>query len=155
MIRDTPHLSTVGGSGGIPPDPSLETGRDKEKNLKKWRQRFLKIQETGTKLEQAQEEKKIAKIFLQKIRSYEEGKGKGVDLRVDNIPKLREKWDRMYKWIILLMVYIEEMVCWDIRAMRTKRMKIVIQEAARLGERKGTENLTITNTITPCISQLW
>ena len=30
------------------------------------------------------------------------------------------------------------------RAMRTKRMKIVIQEAARLGERKGTENLTIT-----------
>ena len=42
------------------------------------------------------------------------------------------------------MVYIEEMVCWDIRAMRTKRMKIVIQEAARLGERKGTENLTIT-----------
>ena len=144
MIRDTPHLSTVGGSGGIPPDPSLETGRDKEKNLKKWRQRFLKIKETGTKLEQAQEEKKIAKIFLQKIRSYEEGKGKGVDLRVDNIPKLREKWDRMYKWIILLMVYIEEMVCWDIRAMRTKRMKIVIQEAARLGERKGTENLTIT-----------
>ena len=106
MIRDTPHLSTVGGSGGIPPDPSLKTGRDKEKNLKKWRQRFLKIQETGTKLEQAQEEKKIAKIFLQKIRSYEEGKGKGVDLRVDNIPKLREKWDRMYKWIILLMVYI-------------------------------------------------
>ena len=67
-----------------------------------------------------------------------------MDLRVDNIPKLREKWDRMYKWIILLMVYIEEMVCWDIRAMRTKRMKIVIQEAARLGERKGTENLTIT-----------
>ena len=31
------------------------------------------------------------------------------------------------------------------RAMRTDRMKIVIQEAAGLGERKGTENLNITN----------
>ena len=29
--------------------------------------------------------------------------------------------------------------------MRTDRMKIVIQEATGLGERKGTENLTITN----------
>ena len=43
------------------------------------------------------------------------------------------------------MEYIEEMVCWNVRAMRTDRMKIVIQEAAGLGERKGTENLTITN----------
>ena len=73
--------ATVGGSGGIPLDPSLETGRDKEKNLKKWRQRFIRIQETGTRLEQAQEEKEVARIFLKKIRSYEEGKGKGVDLR--------------------------------------------------------------------------
>ena len=39
----------------------------------------------------------------------------------------------------------KEMVCWDVRAMRTERMKIVIQEAAGLGERKGTENLIITN----------
>ena len=51
----------------------------------------------------------------------------------------------MYKWIIVLMGYIEKMVCWDVRAMRTDRMKIVIQEAAGLGERKGTENLNITN----------
>ena len=43
------------------------------------------------------------------------------------------------------MGYIEEMVCWDMRAMRTDRMKIVIQEAAGQGERKETENLTITN----------
>ena len=68
-----------------------------------------------------------------------------MDLRVDNIPKLREKWDKMYEWIIVLMGYIEEMVCWDVRAMRTDSMKIVIQEAAGLGERKGTENLTIKN----------
>ena len=40
---------------------------------------------------------------------------------------------------------MEEMVCWEVRAMRTDRMKIVIQEAAGLGERKGMENLTITN----------
>ena len=45
--------ATVGGSGGIPLDPSLETGRDEEKNLKKWRQRFIRIQETGMRLEQA------------------------------------------------------------------------------------------------------
>ena len=137
--------ATVGDSGGIPPDPSLETGRDKEKNLKSWRKRFKRIQETGTRLEQEQEEKKVVRIFLQKIRSYEEGKGQGVDLRVNNIPKLREKWDKMYEWIIVLMEYIEEMVCWDVRAMRTDRMKIVIQEAAGLGEREGTEDLKITN----------
>ena len=39
--------ATVGGRGGIPLDLSLETGRDKEKNLKSWRKRFLRIQETG------------------------------------------------------------------------------------------------------------
>ena len=33
----------------------------------------------------------------------------------------------------------------NVRAMRTDRMKIVIQEATGLGERKGTENLNITN----------
>ena len=43
------------------------------------------------------------------------------------------------------MGYIEEMICWDMRAMRTDRMKIVIQEATGLGGRKGTENLNITN----------
>ena len=36
------------------------------------------------------------------------------------------------------------MLCWDVRALRTDRMKIVIQEATRLGERKGTKNLAIT-----------
>ena len=56
--------ATVGGSSGIPLDSSLETGRDEEKNLKKLRRRFVRIQETGTRLEQAQEEKDIARIFL-------------------------------------------------------------------------------------------
>ena len=72
--------ATVGGSGGIPLDPSLETGRDKEKNLKRWRHRFVRIQETGRRLEQEQEEQKVARIFFKKIISYEEGESKGVDL---------------------------------------------------------------------------
>ena len=63
--------ATVSGSGGIPPDPSLETGREEEKNLKKLRRRFDRIQETGTRLVQVQEEKDIARIFLKKVRSYE------------------------------------------------------------------------------------
>ena len=43
------------------------------------------------------------------------------------------------------MGYIEEMICWDMKAMRTDRMKIVIQEAAGLGEREGTKDWKITN----------
>ena len=46
--------ASVGGSCGIPLDPSLETGRGEEKNLEKWRLEFLWLQETGTKLEQEQ-----------------------------------------------------------------------------------------------------
>ena len=38
--------ATIGGSGGIKPDPSLETGRDGEKNLKSWRKKIIRIQET-------------------------------------------------------------------------------------------------------------
>ena len=45
----------------------------------------------------------------------------------------------------VLMKYIEEMVCWDVKDLRTDRMKIVIQEATGLGERKGTESFNITN----------
>ena len=105
----------VGDSSGIPLDPPLETGRDQEKNLKKLRQRFVQIQETGMRLEHAQEEKNIARIFFQKIRSYEKGKSKREDLQLDNISKLREKWDKMYKWIIVLIGY-----------MRTSRMKNII-----------------------------
>ena len=35
--------ATAGGSGGIPPDPSLETGRDKEEKLNEWRLKLLTI----------------------------------------------------------------------------------------------------------------
>ena len=62
----------AGGSGGIPLDPSLVTGRDKEKNLEKWRLKFLIIPEKGTVKEQIRQEAKIERVFLQKIRSYEE-----------------------------------------------------------------------------------
>ena len=88
--------ATIGGSGGIPPDPSLETGWDEEKILKyrRKRERIIRIQETGTRLEQEWEERKIVRQFLQKIREYEEGKGEGVELQVKYIPKLREKWTK-------------------------------------------------------------
>ena len=94
--------ATIGDSCGIKPDPSLETGRDGEKNLKSWWKKIIRIQETGTRLEQEQEEKKIVRRFLQKIRDYEEGKHEGVDLQVKCIPKLREKRDKMHEWMIVL-----------------------------------------------------
>ena len=57
--------ATVGGSVGIPVDPSLQTGKDKEKNLKKLRRRFIQVRETGARLEQAQEEKDKRKNISQ------------------------------------------------------------------------------------------
>ena len=68
-----------------------------------------------------------------------------MELRVKCIPKLREKRDKMHEWIILLTGYIGGMICWDVKAMRTDRIKIVIQEAAGLGEREGTDDWKITN----------
>ena len=53
--------ATVGGSGGIPLDSSLETGRGEEKNLEIWRLNFLILQETGTRVEQEQERSKNEK----------------------------------------------------------------------------------------------
>ena len=43
------------------------------------------------------------------------------------------------------MMYIDNMVSWDGKAMRTEMMKIVIKKAAGLAEKKGTENLTRTD----------
>ena len=83
--------------------------------------------------------------FFQMIRNYKEGKGEGVELQVEKIPKLRERWNVMYEWIIVLMGYIEKMLGWNVKAMRTDRMKIVIQEAAGLGDGKGPKDLKITN----------
>ena len=84
-------------------------------------------------------------MFFQKIRRYKEEKGEGRELRLDNIPKLRENGDRMYEWIIVMMGYIEEMFCWDKRIMRTKIVPIIIQEAAGLGELVKPGNLDIPN----------
>ena len=111
--------ATLGGSGGIPPDPNLETGRDKEKTLEELRQRFWWIRRTGTQIERDREEKEVVRILLQKIRSYEDGEGEGVVLNTKKIPKLREKWGQLYKWIFELMKYIKGMAGLDIRALRT------------------------------------
>ena len=47
----------------------------------------------------------------------------------------------MFEWILMLMVFIDKMVCLELKAMRTKRMKFIRYVAARLGIREGTENL--------------
>ena len=66
-------------------------------------------------------------------------------MKFEDIPRLGEDWDGLYDWLILLMIYIDKMVNWDwdVKEMRTGRMKIVIQEAAVLAKRKGTEQLTV------------
>ena len=133
--------ATVGGSGGIPLDSSLETGKGKEKNLEKWRLKYLWIQGMGTRQEKEQEEEIIVRMFSQKIRSYEEGKCRGKNTQLDNLPELRKKWDRIYEWIIVLMVFIDKMKYEQLKNMRTKRMKFVLYVAAGLGIREGTENL--------------
>ena len=68
-------------------------------------------------------------------------------MKFKEIPRLEENGDGLYDWLILLMIYIDKMVNWDwdVKEMRTSRMKIVIQEAAVLAKRKGTEKLTIPN----------
>ena len=137
--------TTAGGSGGIPQDPSLETGRDEEERLNEWRLKLWTILETGTALEQTREEKIITKVFFQKIRRYKEGKGEGKEKEFGKIPRLEENADGLYDWLILLMIYIYKMVNWDwdVEKIRTSMMKVVIQIAAILAERKGTERLTI------------
>ena len=47
----------------------------------------------------------------------------------------------MYELILVLMVFIGETVCGELKAMRTKKMKFVLYVAAGLGIREGTENL--------------
>ena len=58
--------ATTGGSGGKPPNSSLEAGWDKEKNLKytRKRERIIRIQESGTRLEQEREERQIVRQCL-------------------------------------------------------------------------------------------
>ena len=47
----------------------------------------------------------------------------------------------MYKWILVLMVFLDEMACGKSKDMRTKRMKFMLFVAAGLGIREGPENL--------------
>ena len=47
----------------------------------------------------------------------------------------------MYEWILMLMGYIDEMICWELKALRTNRMKFLLYVAAGIRERDGTENL--------------
>ena len=47
----------------------------------------------------------------------------------------------MYEWIFELMRYIDGMAGWDIRALRTSRIKAVIQEATGIRYQEGTEKL--------------
>ena len=42
--------------------------------MKRWRQEFIEIQETGTRLEQEREETKITRAFLRKMKDHEDGK---------------------------------------------------------------------------------
>ena len=62
-------------------------------------------------------------------------------LNTEKIPKLREKWGQMYEWIFELMRYIDGMAGWDIKALRTSRIKVVIQEAAGIRYQEGAEKL--------------
>ena len=47
----------------------------------------------------------------------------------------------MYEWILVLMEYINGMVCWEFKVLRTNRMMLVLMLAARIGEREGTGHL--------------
>ena len=82
--------ATTGGSGGIPTDPSLQTGKDEEERLKEGRLRLSTVPETETTLEQTREEKMMNTRLFQKIRRYEEGKGEDREREFSKIPILEE-----------------------------------------------------------------
>ena len=82
-----------------------------------------------------------SKNVFQKIISYEEGKCRGKSTQLDNLLELTEKWDRMYEWILVLMVFIDKMKHEQSKDIRTKRMKFVLYIAAGVGIREETENL--------------
>ena len=126
--------ATTGGSGGIPTDPGPQAGKEEEERMR------LK-----TNPEQTRGEKTVITRLLQEIRRYEEGEGEGQEREYSKIPILEENVSRLYTWAIALMNYINNMVNYDQgnETMRTSRMKVVIQIAANLRGRKGTEELII------------
>ena len=80
-------------------------------------------------------------MFFRKIRSYEEGKCKGKSIQLDNLPEIRDHWERMYEWIIVLIVFIDKMKREQSKDVKTKRMKFVLYVAAGVGIREVIENL--------------
>ena len=83
----------------------------------------------------------ITQANMQKIKSHDHGKGEGEDLQLETIPKLGDKWERMYTWILVLMEYIYGMVCWEFRDLRIVRVIHVLRVTAGIRRRKGTEHL--------------
>ena len=75
--------ATTSGSGGIPTDPSLQTGKDEEERLRDERLRLR------TNPEQTREEKTINTRLFQRIRRYEEGEGEGQETEYSKIPILK------------------------------------------------------------------
>ena len=65
------------------------------------------------------------------------GKSEGADRQLKYIPKKGEKWDRMYEWILVLMEYINGMVCWEFKTLRMIRVKLVLKVEAEIGERRN------------------
>ena len=47
----------------------------------------------------------------------------------------------MYEQILVLMEYIDGMVCWEFKTLRTNRVKLVLKVAAGIGQREGTGHL--------------
>ena len=97
-----------------------------DEKLEKQRLRYLWIQGMGTRQEQEREEEKIVRLFFQKVRSYKEGKCKGKSTQLVNLPEIRDHWDRIYKWIMVLTAFIDKMKLEQSKEMRTKRIKFII-----------------------------
>ena len=47
----------------------------------------------------------------------------------------------MFKWILGLMEYIDGMVCWEFKALRTNRVKLILNVAAGIVQREGMRHL--------------
>ena len=90
----------------------------------------------GTRQEQEQEEEKIVRIFFQKVRIYNEGKCKGECTHLDNLPKIRDHWDRMYKWIMVLTAFIDKMMHKPSKEMRKKQKNKVCDLCSSWDKRK-------------------
>ena len=76
------------------------------------------------------------KTFLRRKKAHEDGESKGEGMQLNEVPMLREEWDRMYEWILVLMGCIDGMVCWKSLSIRRERVKHVLGVAAVVYNRK-------------------